>query len=707
MSYYSQNANQRATYDVPASKYDNLPKVNDKRFSDVIDYSQQRPQSGYGHYDAPSEEQGNYDNRNYVQRQSGPTRDSQPQYGGANHDGIPNGAHSHGASQGGAGPQLNFDVQDGYPVQLVQADPRTGKFKLNDEVAAELVGYEGNISFVTIAGKYRTGKSFILNKLLNLSHEGFHVDPTTDACTQGIWMWNKPVYNERDNTFIFFLDTEGSNSVEKSATHDAKIFALAMLMSSYFIYNSVGAIDENSINDLTLTTQLSKNIAVSADESSEHTLSYYTPKFLWALRDFTLELQDSRGQHISANQYLENALTDQSTYGKSSDTNKKVRQALLNYFKDRECMTFVRPANDERELRKLNSVPTNQIRPDFMKQVNALRDKILTKATAKQLKGVNLNMRMYIAMVNQYIDAINQGSVPNISSAWDHLVENECREAFEQSVELYEVALKQFFFSEDKAKSMEDLYHILKNIRDSTLEKYNKFTAAIERNDVAQDYKNELKDFIDKKEQAVVTINEELNNANNEELLKNLAQILKNNMTSGVYSASNIQDFHNDFDDLLTNYDREGQGLAKTTSLIEFLRHFQPEMISTLMLSLNKNLSNNQKSFDSDKARYVENERNLKMNIETLKEKERNAAEENARLKAEKAELAHKATKLNDQIVKVKEEELKKFETEKERTQRELNRLKDVEKAKLELEKQNQEMLARINKNKKGCCNIF
>jgi len=91
------------------------------------------------------------------------------------------------------------------------------------------------------------------------------------------------------------------------------------------------------------------------------------------------------------------------------------------------------------------------------------------------------------------------------------LVENECREAFEQSVELYEVALKQFFFSEDKAKSMEDLYHILKNIRDSTLEKYNKFTAAIERNDVAQDYKNELKDFIDKKEQAVVTINEELN----------------------------------------------------------------------------------------------------------------------------------------------------------------------------------------------------
>ena len=91
------------------------------------------------------------------------------------------------------------------------------------------------------------------------------------------------------------------------------------------------------------------------------------------------------------------------------------------------------------------------------------------------------------------------------------MVENECREAYEQSVELYEIALKQFFFNEDRAKSIDDLYNILKNIRDSTLEKYNKITAAIERNDVAQEYKNALKDYIDKKEAAAVQINEEIN----------------------------------------------------------------------------------------------------------------------------------------------------------------------------------------------------
>jgi len=80
-------------------------------------------------------------------------------------------------------------------------------------------------------------------------------------------------------------------------------------------------------------------------------------------------------------------------------------------------MTFVRPAHDERDLKRLNTLQQNQIRPEFLQQVNSLREKILSKATAKQLKGVNLNTRMYVSMLQKYVEAINQGSVPNISTA--------------------------------------------------------------------------------------------------------------------------------------------------------------------------------------------------------------------------------------------------------------------------------------------------
>ena len=42
----------------------------------------------------------------------------------------------------------------------------------------------------------------------------------------------------------------GLGSFDASATHDVKIFSLAILLSSYFIYNSMGTIDENALDKL-------------------------------------------------------------------------------------------------------------------------------------------------------------------------------------------------------------------------------------------------------------------------------------------------------------------------------------------------------------------------------------------------------------------------------------------------------------------------
>lgn len=38
--------------------------------------------------------------------------------------------------------------------------------------------------------------------------------------------------------------------MEKDETYDAKIFALSVLLSSYFIYNSMGVIDEGALDKL-------------------------------------------------------------------------------------------------------------------------------------------------------------------------------------------------------------------------------------------------------------------------------------------------------------------------------------------------------------------------------------------------------------------------------------------------------------------------
>ena len=42
--------------------------------------------------------------------------------------------------------------------------------------------------------------------------DGFAIGPSTNPCTKGIWMWNKPV-RLNDTTDMIILDTEGMNSV--------------------------------------------------------------------------------------------------------------------------------------------------------------------------------------------------------------------------------------------------------------------------------------------------------------------------------------------------------------------------------------------------------------------------------------------------------------------------------------------------------------
>lgn len=65
---------------------------------------------------------------------------------------------------------------------------------------------------------------------------------------------------------VVLLDTEGSGSTERNPTHDAKIFAIVVLISSFFMYNSMGAIDETAITNLALAAELSNNIAIRSKE---------------------------------------------------------------------------------------------------------------------------------------------------------------------------------------------------------------------------------------------------------------------------------------------------------------------------------------------------------------------------------------------------------------------------------------------------------
>ena len=59
-------------------------------------------------------------------------------------------------------------------------------------------------------------------------------------------------------------------------------------------------------------------------------------------------------------------------------------------------------------------MPDNQIRPEFVKQIYTLREKIFRKVKPKLLNGKFVTGSMLIEMADAYTSSINSGKLPNI-----------------------------------------------------------------------------------------------------------------------------------------------------------------------------------------------------------------------------------------------------------------------------------------------------
>ena len=70
----------------------------------------------------------------------------------------------------------------------------------------------------------------------------------------------KSLHPDTPNMDILVIDTEGFGATEQTDNYNNKILLLALLLSSYFIYNSVGSIDEKSLNNLNIITNLAKDL---------------------------------------------------------------------------------------------------------------------------------------------------------------------------------------------------------------------------------------------------------------------------------------------------------------------------------------------------------------------------------------------------------------------------------------------------------------
>jgi hypothetical protein len=307
------------------------------------------------------------------------------------------------------------------------------------------VQVEAPVSVIAVVGLYRTGKSFLLNRILLEQSDGFQVGPTVNPCTKGLWVWNKVLKGKsKEGADINYIvvDTEGIGALDTNSQHDSTIFSLALLLSSFFIYNSVGSIDEGALNNLSLVVNLTKHIHVrssaAGSEDDGADFAQYFPSFLWLVRDFTLQLVTPDGQAFTSKEYLERALQPAPGFTEQIEAKNRIRRMLTHFFPERDCFTMVRPVTDESLLQRLSSTPSDKLRPEFLEQMGALRKLILSKSDPKMMNGTPLDGVALINLSIAYTQAINTGAVPSIQNAWSYICESKCQYALTDALKMFE-----------------------------------------------------------------------------------------------------------------------------------------------------------------------------------------------------------------------------------------------------------------------------
>ena len=514
--------------------------------------------------------------------------------------------------------QLN-NIEEG-PINLIEFQKKN--FVLNENALNILKNINEDIVVVSIVGKARTGKSYLMNLLLNQNNNnknnniGFKIGSSINSCTRGIWLWNTPKNKPNSKAKILFIDSEGTNSIDISTkTYDSKIFALIVLISSLFIYNTNGNIDEKSISELALAAHLSNSIATNAKINKDVLIEELAPKFIWTLRDFTLDKIDpDTNEEISSNDYLELCLRKKIS-GKNSNENNLIRQNILKYFKERECITLPRPADSEDTLQNLDKVPFNELKSNFRKEFLILKDKVYQTSKPKVINRKRINGPILADLLIAFVDSINSGIVPNINTAWDNIILNDIDDFYNNSFRYFKQNIS-------KCKNLRHLYKLKYNSMINYQNVLIQNKEILENNKYMEKYQLNLNEL--EKEINVLMSNKEKEYKNEnkrqvKDILNIKTKILDSNLFKETYkSDNNYEDLINDYKNFLNSgketdkiSDKEifniifKKDLTETKDILYYLITQKKAEYNKNKLSIDKEIRTNQLIIENEKIEPI------------------------------------------------------------------------------------------------------
>ncbi|XP_033081399.1 guanylate-binding protein 1 isoform X2 [Trachypithecus francoisi] len=408
-----------------------------------------------------------------------------------------------------------------------------GRLMANPEALKILSAITQPVVVVAIVGLYRTGKSYLMNKLAG-KKKGFSLGSTVQSHTKGIWMWCVP-HPKKPGHILVLLDTEGLGDVEKGDNqNDSWIFALAVLLSSTFVYNSMGTINQQAMDQLHYVTELTHRIRSKSspdeneNEDSADFVSFF-PDFVWTLRDFSLDLE-ADGQPITADEYLTYSLKlKQGTSEKDKNFNLP-RLCIRKFFPKKKCFVFDRPVH-RKKLAQLEKLHDEELDPEFVQQVADFCSYIFSNSKTKTLSGgIKVNGPRLESLVLTYVNAISSGDLPCMENAVLALAQIENSAAVQKAVAHYEQQMGQ-----KVQLPTETLQELLDLHRDSEREAIEVFIRSSFK-DVDHLFQKELAAQLEKKRDDFCKQNQEASSDRCSALLQDIFSPLEEEVKMGIYS---------------------------------------------------------------------------------------------------------------------------------------------------------------------------
>ncbi|XP_027251677.1 guanylate-binding protein 1 isoform X2 [Cricetulus griseus] len=409
-----------------------------------------------------------------------------------------------------------------------------GQLRANQEALGILEDITQPVVVVAIVGLYRTGKSYLMNKLAG-KQTGFSLGSTVQSHTKGIWMWCVPHPQKPGHTLVL-LDTEGLGDVEKGDNqNDCWIFALAILLSSTFVYNSMGPINQPAIDQLHYVTELTDRIRSRSSrdqdevEDSDEFVRFF-PDFVWALRDFSLELK-LNGEPISADEYLENSLKLKQGIGQR-DKVKELNLPQLcihKFFPKKKCFVFERPVHGKK-VAQIESLQDQDLDSDFVEQVAEFCSYVFSCSKVKTLSGgIKVNGARLKSLVVTHVNTICSGSLPCIENAVLALSQTENAAAVQKAIAHYDQQMSQ------KLQLPTETLQELMNLHRASEKEAIKIFMDNSFKDVNQVFMTQLVTELETKQEEFLKKNEQASSDRCLALLQDIFSPLEDDVKQGIY----------------------------------------------------------------------------------------------------------------------------------------------------------------------------